>query len=221
MSTNLHNLAHGHFATLIGSVFVTSNGFIYVRLPGLICRPALAELFFLAQWPPDFGLRARARRGDADRRGRVGGGHPVRLVADFGGACQRRRDELGAMAVLGALTIAIPARWRPGWIGWWLAVALLAVFAGDRFTNAGHLVALMIGMSLSARFRVVVRWTPMRCVLLAIGAAFVYLVLANELSLVIAPIAGLLGAVIVQGRHTAGVAVGAPVTGGRLGRIRV
>ena len=39
----------------------------------------------------------------------------------------------------------------------------------------------------------------MRCVLLAIGAAFGYLVLANELSLVIAPLAGLLGALIGHG----------------------
>jgi hypothetical protein len=105
----------------------------------------------------------------------------------------------GAVAVLGGLTNAIPARWRSGWIGWWLVVALLAVFAGDGFTNAGHLVALMIGMLLSARFRVVARWTAVRCVLLAIGAAFGYLVLANELPLVIAPSAGLLGVVIGRG----------------------
>lgn len=103
------------------------------------------------------------------------------------------------MAVLGALTRALPSRWRPGWIGWWLAVGLLAVFAGEDFTNVGHLVALMIGMSLSARFHAVARWTPVRWVLLAIGAAFGYLVLANELSLVTAPITGLLGALIGHG----------------------
>ena len=34
MSTNLHNLARGHFATSVGSAFVTSSGFIYVWLPG-------------------------------------------------------------------------------------------------------------------------------------------------------------------------------------------
>jgi hypothetical protein len=46
LSTNLHNLAQWHFATLIGSVFVTSDGFMYVWLPGLICLLALAELFW-------------------------------------------------------------------------------------------------------------------------------------------------------------------------------
>jgi hypothetical protein len=102
----------------------------------------------------------------------------------------------GAVAVLGALAIAIPASWRPGWIGWWLAVAVLAAFAGDDFTNVGHLVALIIGMSLSVRFRGVARWTPMRCVLLAIGATFGYMVLASELPLAVAPIAGLLGVLI-------------------------
>jgi hypothetical protein len=54
-------------------------------------------------------------------------------------------------------------------------------------------------MSLSARFHAVARWTPVRWVLLAIGAAFGYLVLANELSLVTTPIAGLLGALVGHG----------------------
>ncbi|MGB6586414.1 MAG: hypothetical protein WBE93_10695, partial [Pseudolabrys sp.] len=46
MSTNLHNLARGHFATLVGSAFITSSGFIYVWLPGLLCLLALAELWW-------------------------------------------------------------------------------------------------------------------------------------------------------------------------------
>ena len=43
----------------------------------------------------------------------------------------------------------------------------------------------------------------MRCALLAIGAAFGYLVLANELSPVIAPIAGPLGVLAVTRRLSA------------------
>jgi hypothetical protein len=198
MSTNVHNLARGHFATLVGSVFVTSSGFIYVWLPGLICLLALAELFWRSRrLILAFGL------------GHVG----ATLIVAAGLAAAIRFGWLpisvahasdvgisyGAVAVLGALTMVIPPRWRPGWIGWWLGVALLAFFAGDDFTNAGHLVALMIGMSLSVRFRVVARWTPLRCVLLAIGAAFGYLMLANELPVVIAPIAGMLGAITAHG----------------------
>jgi hypothetical protein len=198
MSTNVYNLAHGHFATLVGSVFVTSSGFIYVWLPGLICLLALAELFWRSRrLILAFGL------------GHVG----ATLIVAVGLAAAIRFGWLpisvarasdvgisyGAVAVLGALTVVIPPRWRPAWIGWWLMVALVAVFFGDDFTNAGHLIALMIGMSLSARFRVVARWTPLRCVLLAIGAGFGYLVLANELPIVIAPIAGMLGALTAHG----------------------
>ena len=197
LSTNLHNLAHGHFTTLIGSVFVTSDGFMYVWLPGLICLLALAELLWRsgrlilafglghlgATLIVAIGLAAAIRFGWVSIS--------VAHASDVG-------MSYGAVAVLGALTTAIPARWRWGWIGWWLVVALLAVFGGDGFTNAGHCLALMIGMLLSARFGVVARWTPVRCVLLAIGAAFGYLVLANEIPVVIAPIAGLLGALIAH-----------------------
>lgn len=122
MSTNLHNLARGQHATLIGSVFVTSSGFIYVWLPGLICLLALAELFW--------------------RSGRLilafGLGHIGATLIVVGGLAAAIRFgwvpmsaalasdvgmSYGAAAVLGALTIAIPASWRPGWIGWWLAIA--------------------------------------------------------------------------------------------------
>ena len=195
MSTNLHNLAQGQFATLVGSAFVTSSGFIYIWLPGLLCLLALAELFWRGRrLVLAFGL------------GHVGAtlivAVELTVAIRFGWlpiSVARASDvgiSYGAVAVLGALSVAIPARWRPAWIGWWLAVAVLAVFAGDDFTNAGHLVALVIGMWLSVRFRVAARWTPARYGLLTIGAGFGYLVLANELPVVIAPIAGLLGALI-------------------------
>ena len=46
MSTNLHNLGHGRLVTLIGSAFVTSEGPMWVWLPGLVCLLALAELLW-------------------------------------------------------------------------------------------------------------------------------------------------------------------------------
>src|SRR6478672_5810806 len=46
LSTNLHNLAHGHLGTLVGSAFVTADGQVYVLLPGLVCLLALAELLW-------------------------------------------------------------------------------------------------------------------------------------------------------------------------------
>jgi hypothetical protein len=198
MSTNLHNLARGHFATLIGSVFVTSSGFIYVWLPGLICLLALAELFWRSgRLILAFGL------GHVGATLIVAVGLAVAIRFGWLPISVARASDVGisygAVAVLGALTMAIPLRWRPGWIGWWLAVALLAAFAGKDFTNVGHVVALIIGMGLSARFRVVARWTPVRYVLLAVGAAFGYLVLASELPPAIAPFAGLLGALVAHG----------------------
>jgi hypothetical protein len=198
LSTNVYNLARGHVATLVGSVFVTSDGFIYVWLPGLICLLALAELFWRSRrLILAFGL------GHIGATLIVGVGLAAAIRCGWVPISVAHASDVGisygAMAVLGALTVVIPPRWRPAWVGWWLVVALLAVFAGDDFTNAGHLVALIIGMSLSARFRVVAHWTPLRCVLLAIGAAFGYLVLANELPVVIAPIAGTLGALTAHG----------------------
>jgi hypothetical protein len=46
LSTNLHNLAHGHLGTLFASAFVTAEGQTYLLLPGLICLMALAELLW-------------------------------------------------------------------------------------------------------------------------------------------------------------------------------
>ena len=45
MSTNLHNLAHGHLSTLVGSAFV-EGGAVYAWLPGLVCLLALGELIW-------------------------------------------------------------------------------------------------------------------------------------------------------------------------------
>ena len=44
MSTNLHNLAHGHWHTLVGSAFVNEGGEVYFWLPGLVSLLALGEL---------------------------------------------------------------------------------------------------------------------------------------------------------------------------------
>src|SRR5258708_1931292 len=43
-STNLHNLAHGHLGTLLGSAFVVEAGPLYFWMPFLTCLLALAEL---------------------------------------------------------------------------------------------------------------------------------------------------------------------------------
>ena len=199
MSTNLHNLSHGHLGTLLGSAFVNDAGPFYVWLPWLVCLLALAELlwhsgrvavvFFIGHIGATLlvaaGLVAAIKMGWL----------PISIThaSDVG-------MSYGAIAVLGALTAAIPARWRPAWIGWWLAVGAAAVAVGDDFTDAGHSVALVLGMLISTRFRKSVHWTPVRYALLAGSAGFGFLLLAHTgWASLAAAIAGPLGALTADG----------------------
>jgi hypothetical protein len=101
----------------------------------------------------------------------------------------------GAAAVLGALALAIAPRWRPAWVGWWLAVAIaVAVMDDGDFTEVGHAVALVLGMLASTRFGGPGRWSPPRYLLLAVAALFGYLMLVDTDSALLAGVAGLLGA---------------------------
>ena len=206
MSTNLHNLLRGHVGTLLGSAFITAGGPIYVWLPGLVCLLAVAELLWRGRWLiMTFAL------------GHIGATLivAVGLVAAIWlgwmpGSVAEASDvgiSYGAAAVLGALTAAIPARFRPAWIGWWLAIGVLIVAVGDDFSDYGHLIAVTLGMLLSTRFRSVARWTPLRCLLLLVGAGFAYLMMVNsELSGTMAPLVGLVGAVVAHWLAVAGKA---------------
>jgi hypothetical protein len=198
MSTNLHNLLHGHIVTLIGSAFVTQDGPMWVWLPGLVALLALAELLWHsgrvlvtfalghvgATLIVAVGLSAAIRFGWLPLS--------VEHASDVG-------ISYGAAAVLGALTAAVPAKWRPAWIGWWLAVGTLVVSVVDDFTNAGHFVALILGMLLSTRFPTTARWTRIRVALLVLGGSFGYLMLVNiAVTAVAAPLAGAAGALVAH-----------------------
>jgi hypothetical protein len=108
-----------------------------------------------------------------------------------------------AMGVLGALTTAIPVRWRAAWTGWWLAVAGgAAALAGGDFTSIGHAVALALGMAVSTRFGKPSGWTPVRYGLLALGSAFGYLVLVDaDPSGLTATGGGVIGAFVADRLH--------------------
>ncbi|HZA09892.1 rhomboid-like protein [Mycobacterium sp.] len=198
VSTNLHNLVRGHVGTLVGSAFVTSTGPIYIWLPGLMCLLALAELWWRSgRLVLTFAL------------GHVGATLIVALglatAVRFGWtpiSVARTSDvgiSYGAAAVLGALTAAIPARWRPAWVGWWLTVSVLVVAVGRDFTDAGHVVALVLGMLVSTRFRSAARWTVARYVLAAVGVSFGYLMLVNVgPTFLIAPPVGVVGAAMAH-----------------------
>jgi hypothetical protein len=195
-STNLHNLSHGHLGTLLVSAFVSDAGPIYVWLPGLVCLLAAAELLW------------RSRRlVVAFVIGHLGATLMVAVgltaVVELGWLSTdvtRATDvgmSYGASAVLGALTAAIPSRWRPAWTGWWLAVAVAVVIVGKDFTDVGHAVALLLGMLVSTRFGEPAAWTLPRRLLMVVGSAFGFLMLANE-GLALAAGIGAIGALLAE-----------------------
>jgi hypothetical protein len=193
-STNLHNLSHGHVGTLLGSAFVVEAGPIYVWLPGLVCLLALAELLWRS-----------GRLVVAFATGHVGATLLVAVgltaAVELGWlplSVSRATDvgmSYGAAAVLGSLTAAIPRRWLAAWLGWWPAIGVAVVAVGRDFTDVGHAVALALGMLVSTRFGRPDGWTPARFAMLAVAAAFGYLVLAST-DVLVATGAGLVGAVI-------------------------
>jgi hypothetical protein len=192
VSTNLHNLSHGHFGTLLGSAFVIDAGPIYVWLPGLVFLLALAEVMW--------GSRRLVL---AFAAGHVGATLLVAVgltaAVEIGWlplSVSRATDvgmSYGAAAVLGSLTTAIPRRWRPAWTGWWLAVGVVVVAVGRDFTDVGHAAALGLGVLVSMRFGRPGNWTPVRFAMLGMAAGFGYLVLAST-GLLVATAAALAGA---------------------------
>jgi hypothetical protein len=191
VSTNLHNLANGHLGTLVGSAFVTEGRDIYVILPGLVCLLALGELIW------------RGRRlvltfvlGHVGATIMVAAGLAIAITAGWLPIAVAHASDVGisygAAAVLGALTAVIPLRWRPGWISWWLAIAVVAASWAD-FTAVGHMIALILGMGLSSRLGAVADWTRTRVALLVVGAAFGYMMITGSTSLLAMAVAGPVG----------------------------
>ncbi len=189
MSTNLHNLSHGHFSTLIGSAFVSDGGDIVAWLPGLVCLLALGELI----WRSTGLLIAFAI-------GHIGATLLVAIWLTFAVeagllpiSIAHATDvgvSYGAVSVVGALTASIPSRWRTAWIGWWLGSAVMVASTAD-FTAIGHVLALLLGIGLSYRLRSIVRWTPLHVALFIGGVTFAYFVVSGPS--VMALIGGLTG----------------------------
>ena len=108
VSTNLHNLSHGHFGTLLTSAFVIDAGPIYVWLPGLVCLLALAELTFRSRL-----LVATFAAGHIGATLLVAAGLTAAVELGWLPLSVSRATDVGmsygAAAVLGSLTAAIPA----------------------------------------------------------------------------------------------------------------
>jgi len=196
VSTNLHNLSHGHVGTLLDSAFVVDAGPIYVWLPGLVCLLGVAELMW-----GSVRLVVSFAVGHVGATLLVAAGLTAAVELGWLPLSVSRAADVGmsygAVAVLGSLTTAIPRRWRPTWIGWFLAIGAGVVAVGRDFTDVGHAVALILGMLVSTRFGRPARWTPVRLAMLRVAAVFGYLVLSST-DLLVATAAGLAGAVIAE-----------------------
>ncbi|HYO04818.1 MAG TPA: rhomboid-like protein [Mycobacterium sp.] len=195
-STNLHNLGHGHVGTLLGSAFIVDAGPVACWLPGLACLLGLGELL----WRSGRLLVAFAV-GHVGATLLVAAGLTAAVTNGWLPVSVARAPDVGtsygATAVLGALTPAIPRRWRPMWIGWWLAAAVAVVAVGADFTDVGHLVALMLGMVVAMRFGTPRPWTWPLVALLAVAATFGFLVIAGtEGALPMAAVSGLAGGLL-------------------------
>lgn len=194
-STNLHNLSEGRIGTLIGSAFVNEAGSVYLWLPGLVALLALGELLWhsrrlvVAFAVGHIGATLLVAIGIAAALGIGLVSASIVDAADVG-------MSYGAVAVLGTFTAAIPQPWRPAWTGAWLAMAFGAVvLTRADFTADGHAIALVLGMAAGSRFGPSQGWTVPRYGLLAVAAAFGYLLLAyGDLSTTTTAQLGLAGA---------------------------
>jgi hypothetical protein len=194
-STNLHNLNHGHVGTLLGSAFVVDAGAPYLWMPGLVCLMGVAELFWRSG-----RLVVAFAVGHIGATLLVAAGLAAAVkLAWLPVAITRAEDvgmSYGATAVLGTLTGVVPRRFRSTWIGWWLAVGAAVVWLGSDFTDVGHAVALVLGMVVATRFGRPGRWTGTRALLLVVGAAFGFMILASTVpAMLIAAVCGTAGAV--------------------------
>ena len=195
VSTNLHNLSEGRIETLIGSAFVSADGPMYLWLPGFMAMLALGELLWQGRRMVAafvIGHLGATLIVAAGLAAALAGGLLSRSVVDSVDVGM----SYGAVGVLGTFTAALPARWRPAWAGWWIAVAGgSAALSGGDFTNAGHAVALILGMVVGHRLGRPAAWTTGRWWLLGVAGAFGYLVVGyNELSIAATAAFGVLGA---------------------------
>jgi hypothetical protein len=178
-STNLHNLSHGHVGTLLGSAFVVDAGPIYFWMPFLTILLALAELqlhtvrLIIAFLVGHIGATLVVAAVLASAVELEWMPHSIARASDVG-------MSYGALAVVGALTAAIPGRWRPAWIAWWATVSVTAGFVCGQFTNVGHAIALMLGVLISARLSPPVHWTPLRLLMLVNASGFGFLLLVHH-----------------------------------------
>jgi hypothetical protein len=95
------------------------------------------------------------------------------------------------------MTATMPPRWRPAWVGWWVSAGIASAIIGGDFTDAGHTVAVILGVLVSARFRQPIHWTPIRFLMLVASSGFGFLMLAHHWgTMATMPLVGVVGAFV-------------------------
>ena len=76
-----------------------------------------------------------------------------------------------------------------------LARQALGRVSKEERADAGHTVAVILGVLVSARFQQPIHWTPVRCLMMVASSGFGFLVLAHHWgTMAAAPVFGVLGA---------------------------
>ncbi|MFE7802987.1 rhomboid-like protein [Nocardia sp. NPDC057440] len=144
-STNLHNLLNGHVGTLFSSALVIGDvSAAWAIIPLLGCLLALAELRFGA-----VHLMRVFLAGHIGATLLVAGGLWIAIDVGWVPASIRWAEDVGvsygAMALIGALVVAVPHRWRLAWATTWFMIAAEGVLIERTFTSVGHLISCCIG----------------------------------------------------------------------------
>src|SRR5437588_4338015 len=138
-STNLHNLAHGHVATLLGSAFITDAGPMYFWLPCLVCLLALAELIWRSG-----RLALVFVTGHIGATLLVAAGLTAAIEFHWLPMSVSRASDVGvsygAVAVLGAQTSANAPESRQAWFAYWVPVGMSAAVQAEEHTDAAQAV---------------------------------------------------------------------------------
>jgi hypothetical protein len=152
-STNVANLAHGRFATLLTSAFVLEGRACLLGLVALAGVLAIAELAWGGLVLATVFVYGHVVATLLVFAGLASGIWLHRLPENLASAADVG-PSYGGVAVLGALLTA-PA---PSHAGRWRAaasvVALAAVLVDGMFTDVGHLLALLLGFAVGSVWRV-------------------------------------------------------------------
>ncbi len=145
---NLHNLAHGHLGTLWNSAFVVTRARFISGYPA--CRVCSRSRGCSALRLTG-GVRRQSYWATLLVAAVCAGAIEIGWLPWSSSRSAMSEMSYGALAALGALTAAIPGRWRPAWIGWWVSLGLATATIGV-VSPMPATQCIALGMLLTHRF---------------------------------------------------------------------